>query len=337
MIGHTALLLVGMAVILIAAELFTNGIEWLGKKLDLEEAAVGSILAAVGTALPETILPIIAIAFVGDAAGLEIGVGAILGAPFMLSTAAFFVTGLAVFVFSARGRRTLTMRVNPVLIERDLRFFLVVYLLAVSSSFLPLHALKVGVACGLLGVYAYYVWRTLRADGTGGMGDVHLEPLRFAPGRHDPPMARVVGQTLISLAILVAGAQIFVRSMEAVADSLHLAPLVLSLFLAPLATELPEKFNSVLWVRNGKDTLALGNITGAMVFQSCIPVAVGLVLTEWVLTAPGLASAVITLLSSALIYGSIRVRKRLSPHLLLLGGVMYLTFMSYVFLVMPRG
>jgi len=49
-----------------------------GKKLDLSEGAVGSVLAAVGTALPETLIPIIAIVFAGDAAGHEIGIGAIL-------------------------------------------------------------------------------------------------------------------------------------------------------------------------------------------------------------------------------------------------------------------
>ena len=54
-------------------------------------------------------------------------------------------------------------------------------------------------------------------------------------------------------------------------------PALLALVIAPIATELPEKFNSLIWVRQGKDTLAMGNITGAMVFQSCIPTAVALI------------------------------------------------------------
>ena len=89
------LILLGSFVIILAgAELFTNGIEWFGRKLGLAEGAVGSVLAAVGTALPETMIPIIAILFVdGEAHSDEIGVGAILGAPFMLATLAMFVTG----------------------------------------------------------------------------------------------------------------------------------------------------------------------------------------------------------------------------------------------------
>ena len=56
-------LALSFVIILLGAELFTNGIEWFGRKLELAEGAVGSVLAAVGTALPETMIPIIAIGF----------------------------------------------------------------------------------------------------------------------------------------------------------------------------------------------------------------------------------------------------------------------------------
>src|SRR3954463_3622116 len=100
-------LVVALVVILIAAELFTNGIECFGHKLNLAEGAVGSVLAAVGTALPETMIPVVAIVFAGSAgesgSGHGVGVGAILGAPFMLATLAMFVTGVA--VWSQRRKR----------------------------------------------------------------------------------------------------------------------------------------------------------------------------------------------------------------------------------------
>ena len=41
--NSVAVLLISLGIILIGAGLFTNGIEWLGKKLDLSEGAVGSI------------------------------------------------------------------------------------------------------------------------------------------------------------------------------------------------------------------------------------------------------------------------------------------------------
>src|SRR5262245_54675615 len=99
------LLIGSLVVILAGAELFTNGIAWIGEGFGLSEGAVGSVLAAVGTALPETLLPLVAI-LSGHETGEEIGTGAILGAPFMLTTLAMVV--IAVTVLLTRNRRAST-------------------------------------------------------------------------------------------------------------------------------------------------------------------------------------------------------------------------------------
>ena len=91
------------AIILLGAELFTNGIEWFGHRLGLGEGAVGSVLAAVGTALPETTIPVVAILFSVDPHSSDVGLGAILGAPFMLATLAVGVTGIVVML-NRQGR-----------------------------------------------------------------------------------------------------------------------------------------------------------------------------------------------------------------------------------------
>ena len=49
-------LILSLAAILGAAVIFTNAVEILGDRLGLGHGAVGSILAAVGTALPETMI-----------------------------------------------------------------------------------------------------------------------------------------------------------------------------------------------------------------------------------------------------------------------------------------
>lgn len=320
------LLIVSMAVILVAAELFTNGVEWFGHRMKLGEGAVGSLLAAVGTAMPETIVPLIAILLVGGAAGHEIGVGAIIGAPFMLATAAFFVIGASVFIFSQTGRRQRIMAVNGRVLQRDIVFFFIVYLAAISASFLP-ESLKVFVAVGLLVIYGAYVFMTLRGDSPVGG---HLNPLHFHRGADVPHMLLIVLQLVFSLALMVGGARVFVAQIEIIAHDLSIPALVLALLIAPLATELPEKFNSVIWVRQGKDTLAMGNVTGAMVFQTCIPVSVGLLLTPWVLDTVALVSAAITLTSTAIVAIAIGRSGRLEPEALLIGGPLYLAFGAYV-------
>src|SRR2546430_9116020 len=91
-------LIVGAFVlILVGAEVFTNGVEWLGLKLRISEGATGSILAALGTATPETFIPIVAILFTNTADSDDIGLRAILGAPVMLGTLLLLLIGVTAF------------------------------------------------------------------------------------------------------------------------------------------------------------------------------------------------------------------------------------------------
>jgi cation:H+ antiporter len=338
-------LLIALVVILAGAELFTNGIEWFGRKLNLAEGAVGSILAAVGTALPETMIPVIAILF-SDAAGQEagdaVGVGAILGAPFMLSTLAMFVTGLAVLSRARRRAAGDLMPVDTVVLGKDIRYFFIAYLVAVGVAFLPpgLGWARPLAAIALFVIYAVYVKEHFEADPSVDVVD--LAPLRF--GRldrialEDParPRLRVVSlQVLVALGLIVIGAVVFVDAVEHLAVQFAIAPAILSLVLAPIATELPEKFNSILWVRQGKDTLAMGNITGAMVFQSCIPTIVALLFagSAWTVTSDSLiafASAGIAFMSTAAIFVPMVRRGTLTGRSLLVGGAFYAAYLVLV-------
>ncbi len=146
----------------------------------------------------------------------------------------------------------------------------------------------------------------------------------------NPPGITVVIQLIVGLAAIVGGAHLFVEELLTVAENLGISALVLSLVLAPLATELPEKANSFFWVKDGKDSLALGNITGAMVFQSTIPIAVGLALTEWDLDRFAVLSGVLGLIGGAVAYWALRLRGRfeLLPVLIWLG--LFGAFLVYV-------
>ncbi len=106
---------------------------------------------------------------------------------------------------------------------------------------------------------------------------------------------------------------------------------ILALIIAPIATALPEKLNSVLWVRQGKDTLALGNITGAMVFQSCNPVAFGIAFTAWVLGRLEIINVSLTLIAGMALYIQ-GTKDRLSARSLLFNGVFYFLFLGLVLL-----
>ena len=339
-------LVVSFVVILAGSELFTNGIEWFGHKLELGEGAIGSVLAAVGTALPETMIPLIAIVFGGGVAASEVGVGAILGAPFMLATLAMFVTGTAVWLMRRRRANGAVLAVDTGVVGHDMAYFGVAYAIAIGAAFLPveLEWPRRLVAVVLIAIYARHVWGHWQAEAAEHEG---LAPLRFhkldrrAPQHPEPPRLVIVSvQVIFALACIIGGAWGFVHAVTDLAGSLGLNGTLLALVIAPIATELPEKLNSVLWVRRGKDTLAMGNITGAMVFQSAIPTSVGLVLapTLWTVAGSGVAfaSAGITFASSAAIFVPMVMRKRLSAKLLLVGGGFYLSYLLLVVVTLAR-
>lgn len=326
------LLIVSFAVILAGALAFTNAIEWMGHKLGLGEGAVGSLLAAVGTALPETLIPVVAI--IGGEKGAEdVAVGAIIGAPFLLATIAMALIGTSAFLYRSRRPQGLKLVAHMETLERDLGFFLVFFAIGLVLGIGAPSAVQVPAALVFLLAYALYVRITLRRGGAA-QDEETLIPLlmdrRADRLTSEPPTSSVVLQILVGLGAIVGGAHLFVEELLTVADSLGVDALILSLVLAPLATELPEKANSFFWVRDGKDSLALGNVTGAMVFQSTIPVALGLAFTTWDLDRFAGVSALLGLAGGVVAMIALRFSGRFRLWAVITWGALYAAFLIYV-------
>ena len=354
MLINVLLLFLSLCLILLAAALFTNGIEIFGHRLKVHQGAVGSVLAAVGTAMPETIIPIIAIILAamngGDgakvAANHGFAIGGIVGAPLMLSTLAMLVTGLAVLIYAWRGMRPLAMTPDLPALNRDLTYFTLIYIVGILVSLAPhvvnricggqrpglLLPLHVGAAIFLLAGYVCYLKRTFAGDSPQLDEPAGLYMAKWL-GLKSSTAAGAAVQLLLSLAIMIFGARMFVGYMTEVATQLHASVLVLSLILTPIATELPEKFNSIIWIGRRKDALAIGNITGALVFQGSFPVMFGILFTGWDLLADhhaALVAAVIPLFAAATILLWVKLRKSLSPYLLIALGLLYGLFVLHV-------
>ena len=332
------ILLISLIIILIAAELFVNAIEWLGKLLNLSEGAVGSILAAIGTALPETLIPIIALLSNDSEHASEIGIGAILGAPLMLSTLTMFVTGMAIILCKKKRKHHDCALVDVNNISHDLKFFVFSFSLAVICGFIPssLKSLQVFVALVLFISYLLYIIKLVKEN--RDEKDEEIPDLYFSFGNRKIMENRfaivlVFVQALLALVLIIVGAEKFVDSLGYIANLLHIPAFVLAIILTPIATELPEKFNSVIWISREKDTLALGNITGAMMFQASILPAIGILLTDWSFTSVGtFISAIIAILSSSLLLMELNTKKHLTVKMLLTCGLFYLLFLVLVFM-----
>lgn len=321
-------LLAALVVILVGAKFFTNGVEWLGARLGLARGAVGSVLAAIGTALPETMIPVVAILMGHGAAAHEVGIGAILGAPFMLATVGFFLAGMTVVIL-ARRRGSVCLRPEPEILQRDLGFFLAAYTLAIAAAFLP-PVLRPLVVVLLIGGYLAFVVRAITQGERCGDGD-DIGPLLVAPRSVSPPLFLILGQVVCAFLLILGGAKVFVSGIGMLAHHFGMAPFLFALLVAPVATEMPELFNSLIWLREKKDTLALGNITGAMVFQSSMVPAIGISFTAWQLTPAALLSAGLALTAAWAAFLYARHFGHLNGVLLAaVGGTFYLFFVVMV-------
>jgi len=236
-----------LLLILVAAEVFVNALEHPGEKLHISEGVTGSLFAAIGTAMPETLVPLLAI-FSGTgntATNEEIGVGAILGAPLMLSTLSLSLVGLA--VLKQRGiQGALTPEKSG--LKRDLDFFLMAFLLAFVAMFVP-HGegwVRGALAFVMVMIYFVYVMLTLNASASlvenGHATEAGSNMLLTRLGLPQNLFV-ILLQLVLGLGLLVAGAKGFIHGVELAAPILGISALLLSLMIIPIATELPEKVN----------------------------------------------------------------------------------------------
>jgi cation:H+ antiporter len=293
-------LLLGSAVLIyLACEFFVNGVEWVGHKLAVGQKATGTILAAFGTALPESVVTFVAVTFPHTAADKDIGVGAAMGGPLALGTVAYAVVGLTLLICRRplpsgdEGRRLYAG------LSRDQAWFIVISIAKLAVG-LTVFAFKPWLGLAFLAAYAAYAWKEM--TGVEDAEAVELEPLKLTPKAAIPTTVAALVQTLAALAVIFVASRFFVGQLGALGPYLGLKPQLLSLLVSPIATELPETLNAVIWIRQGKVRLALANISGAMMIQATVPTAFGLFATPWVLDPALILAGAVTLLSVSILF-----------------------------------
>lgn len=318
-----ALLLASAVAIYLACEYFTNGVEWVGRRLSVGDTATGTVLAALGTALPETAITFVAVALGVNAAQRDLGVGAALGGPLVLATIAYSVVGIGLFASRQPLARTAIVREQFKRLSRDQGWFLAIFVCKIGLG-LVTFAVKPWLGVLFLAAYGLYFWREMRGD-EPEVEALEPEPLKFAPGKPPPSTSLAIFQTLLALTVMFVASRFFVFQLDHLGPALGLKPQLLALLLSPVATELPETMNAVIWVRQGKHRLALANISGAMMIQATVPTAFGLFYTPWRLDHALILAAAITTVAVGVMFLAFR-RGVVSRGLLAAMGGLYALF-----------
>jgi len=323
----TVVLFLGSATaIYFACEFFVNGVEWLGRRLGIGETATGTILAAFGTALPESAVTFVAVVFGRNSAQRDIGVGAALGGPMVLATISYAVVGLAMRWNRRRlGRATPAIECDSSKLRRDQAWFLCIFAVKMALGLLVFTS-KPWLGMVFLLAYGAYLLRELR--GAQVLGSEVLEPLKLHP-IGDPGVVWPLLQTTLALIAIAIASKVFVGQLETIGIWAGLAPQLVALLLSPVATELPETMNALIWVRQGKERLALANISGAMMIQATIPTALGLFFTSWVFSRELIVSGVITMAAVAVLLG-LFAKKAVDARALIPLAGLYAVFIAVV-------
>ncbi|HEY1506903.1 MAG TPA: hypothetical protein VGF92_21555 [Stellaceae bacterium] len=327
----TLILFFGSAVLIyFSCEYFVNGVEWLGKRLAISQTATGTILAAFGTALPESVVTFVAVVFGHSPAEREIGIGAALGGPLALSTLAYGVVGLTL-MGSARlkVRRKEALDVDSRRLSRDQGWFLSIFIVKLALGLVSFPG-KSWLGWAFIGAYALYVAKELRRE-ERPVDEGALEPLKFRPKDSQPSLFWAALQTGIALVVIFVASRIFVAQLDVIGPWLGLRPQIVALLLSPIATEMPETMNAIIWVRQGKENMALANISGAMMIQATIPTAFGLFGTPWLFERPLIIAGGVTAITVLALFFMFR-GERVTGKRLSWASVFYLLFVGALLL-----
>lgn len=321
MLVAVPLLLLSAGFVYWACEYFVNGVEWVGCKAGISQNAVGTVLAAFGTALPESVVTFVAVVFGHDAEQKSIGIGAALGGPLVLATIAYPIVGVMLLLTRTQPAKE-PIDVNRDRLSRDQSWFLLIFAFKIALGFIAF-AIKPWLGWLFLAAYATFTWVEVRHEGDAPEGE--LEPLKFQSKTDSPGWPMVTFQTLLSLGVIFAASHVFVAQLDVVGPWLGIPSTVVALFLSPIATELPETMNAVIWIRQGKHRLALSNISGSMMVQATVPTALGLFFTPWLFDGALAVAAVITAIAVAGLLILLR-RNALTPVRLALFALGYVAF-----------
>ncbi len=292
-------------VIGVCSEAFTRTLDEIGDNLGFDQHQIGSVFAAIATTLPETLVPLVALTVHHNT---KVALGATFGSFLVLSTLALPIVGV---VLRVKQGKYAAIQPSEALVK-DFVWFIGFCLVGLLLSRLHAdHMLQILGAVFLLGSYAKRLRGVLKRN--------QNEPAEKESYKKNSNNRMLYLRMCLILIALGLASSYFV-------DALHKAPpilgneLVMALVLSPLATELPEKVNSILWVLRGREIAAIGNISGALVYQASVLTAINILMGSWVINS----TMTMALMASMLAATNLVLQKRRWSWILLAGQSVWL-------------
>ncbi len=251
------LLLVGLVLLAVCAEMLTRGSTALAARFRVPEFIVGLTVVAVGTSMPELTVSVLSAAE-GNGA---MSIGNVTGSN-LFNT--LVILGVCALIRPLVFTRENIRRDIPICIGASLVLAAVIF----GDQTVREAGGRIGRAEGVAMLAAYVaviIWsiRSARRDAPDARPD----------GGADPAAAKPMSWVSISLLVaaglggLIGGGELCLKSAEAIARSWGVSESIIAITIVAAGTSLPELASSISAVVNGKFSMAVGNIIGSNIFN----------------------------------------------------------------------
>ncbi|MCM1077819.1 MAG: calcium/sodium antiporter [Bacteroides sp.] len=248
-------LLIGLGLILVGANMLTDGASAIAKRWGVSDLVIGLTVVAFGTSAPELAISIIS-AFNGSA---ELAIGNVVGSNIFNI---LVIIGITAIVSPIKIDRSIMTNEIPLVVLSA-----VALLVIANGPFLDgATQMTVSRVNGILLILFFMIFmRYTFSQATVGVTD---DPAAETGAQaKQMPMWKGCMWVVIGLAALIYGGDRFVAGASGIASGLGVSDAVIGLTIVAAGTSLPELATSVTAALKGKTGIALGNVIGSNIFN----------------------------------------------------------------------
>jgi len=256
-------LLFALALLILAAEKFTDSAERIGLYYGMPTFLVGVTIVAIGTSLPELASSLVAI----GKGTTEFVAGNVIGSNIANILLVFGVVAIFHKSFRIRGIEKWDLPLFAYSV-----FVLLAFSIGGSFGFL-------GGVASILGLVAYFYFLSRYKKGAY---DEHINEKVKKSRKLD---AKCWLTLLFGVVFIWLGAQYTVTSVIEIAKYLNIGTEVISTTVVALGTSLPELFVSIVSIRKNNLDLATGNVLGSNLFNVFVVMGIPALFTTIVVPA----------------------------------------------------
>lgn len=255
MILNILFLLLGLALILVGANMLTDGASAIARRWGVSDLVIGLTVVAFGTSAPELVISLVS-AIEG---ATELAIGNAVGSNIFNVLAIIGITSIISPLKVDSGNMT-----------KDIPFMIVSALVLLAMGNGPLlNGAERSVLTRVDGIvlllfFCIFMRYTFSIAHSGPEAP---EPAAEDTGKKQMGMLKGCVWVVLGLAGLIFGGNLFVKGASGIAAGLGVSQAVIGLTIVAAGTSLPELATSIAAALKGKAGMAVGNVIGSNIFN----------------------------------------------------------------------